>query len=131
MGAQVVYAYLVSYDLLRRLVVLVLALLHVLAELSPLRPSSIPLDSFLLHLHLTMAPAPASRQSHSTPPCFFLFYVKRELILIFAISSHLGPVWNVGISHESHRNQFNFTGKTQEWGKIPHSKQALNDLAYL
>jgi pentatricopeptide repeat domain-containing protein 1 len=69
----------------------VLALLHVLAEPSPLRPSSIPLDSLLLHLHFTMAPAPASRQSHSTPPYSFLFSVKRELKLILVISSHLVP----------------------------------------
>jgi hypothetical protein len=92
-GAQVVYAYLVSYDLLRCLVIhVVLALLHVLAEPSPLRPSSsIPLDSLLLHLHFTMVLAPASRQSHSTPPYSFLFSVKRELMLILVISSHLVP----------------------------------------
>jgi len=34
--------------------------------------------------------------------------------LISQESKLLGPVWNAGISQESHRNQFNFTEKTQE-----------------
>ena len=34
-----------------------------------------------------------------------------------------------GITQEFHRNQFNFTEKTQEWEKIPHSKQALSRAA--
>ena len=43
---------------------------------------------------------------------------------------YLGPVWNAGISQESHRN---FTGissisqeKHRNGEKIPHSKQALS-----
>ena len=57
MGAQVVYAYLVSYDLLRRLILLVLALLHVLAEPSP---------AFLDSARLASAPPPPH---HGANPC--------------------------------------------------------------